>query len=79
LRDRFDRFRGDLSDEWERLQRAGQGARNLWDMVGGGEVPRMRDRVQENWGRRGEHFDNIKQSVPANVQAFLDALRTRQR
>ncbi len=75
MRDRFDSFRGDLQDEWGRLQRAGQGARNLWEIVGGHEVPGLRDRVQENWARRGEHFDTVKESIPPNVQAFLNALR----
>ena len=79
MRDRFDQFRGDLRDEWGRLQRAGQGARNLWEMVGGHEVPGFRERVQENWSNRGEHWGQFKESIPPNVQAFLDALRGGQR
>ncbi len=48
MRERFDGFRDDLRDEWGRLQQAGQNAQKLWEMVGGHEVPGLRERVGEN-------------------------------
>jgi len=52
---------------------------DLQDEFGGREVPGFRERVQENWANRGEHWGQFKESIPPNVQAFLDALRGGQR